>query len=34
MVPVTGIGKIANWIAPPERGINKNSFDYEYVRAA
>jgi benzoyl-CoA 2,3-dioxygenase component B len=34
MVPVTGIGKIANWIAPPERGINNNSFDYEYVRAA
>ena len=34
MVPVTDIGKIANWIAPPDRGINNNSFDYEYVRAA
>ena len=34
MVPATGIGQIANWIAPPDRGINNNSFDYEYVRAA
>lgn len=34
MVPVTEIGKIAGWIAPPDRGINNNSFDFEYVRAA
>lgn len=34
MAPVTGIGRCANWIAPAERGINNNSFDYEYVRAA
>ncbi len=25
-------GKIANWIAPPERGINARPFDFEYVR--
>ncbi len=34
MVGVTGQGKCANWIAPPDRGINNNSFDFEYVRAA
>jgi benzoyl-CoA 2,3-epoxidase subunit B len=34
MVPVTEIGKIANWIAPPDRGIDGNGFAYEYVRAA
>ena len=34
MVPVTEIGKCANWIAPSERGINNNGFDFEYVRAA
>jgi benzoyl-CoA 2,3-dioxygenase component B len=34
MVAVTGIGQCANWIAPPERGINSHGFDYEYVRAA
>lgn len=34
MVPVREIGKIANWIAPPDRGINNNGFDFEYVRAA
>ena len=32
MVPVSEIGKIANWIAPPERGINNHSFDFDYVR--
>jgi benzoyl-CoA 2,3-dioxygenase component B len=32
MCPVTERGKIANWIAPPDRGINGNSFDFEYVR--
>jgi benzoyl-CoA 2,3-dioxygenase component B len=34
MVPVTEIGKCANWIAPSERGINSHGFDFEYVRAA
>jgi benzoyl-CoA 2,3-dioxygenase component B len=34
MVPVTEIGKCANWIAPPDRGINNQAFDYEYVRMA
>ncbi|WP_337180560.1 benzoyl-CoA 2,3-epoxidase subunit BoxB [Sphingopyxis granuli] len=34
MVAVTEIGKCANWIAPPDRGINNNSFDFDYVRAA
>ncbi len=34
MMPVTEIGKCANWIAPPDRGINNNGFDFQYVRAA
>jgi benzoyl-CoA 2,3-dioxygenase component B len=34
MVPITEVGKIAGWIAPPDRGINNNPFDFEYVRAA
>jgi benzoyl-CoA 2,3-dioxygenase component B len=34
MVAVTEIGKCANWIVPSDRGINTNSFDYDYVRAA
>jgi benzoyl-CoA 2,3-dioxygenase component B len=34
MQPVTEPGKIANWIAPPDRGINHHGFDFEYVRAA
>jgi benzoyl-CoA 2,3-epoxidase subunit B len=25
-------GKMANWIAPPSRGINGKPIDYEYVR--
>ncbi|MFM9888911.1 MAG: benzoyl-CoA 2,3-epoxidase subunit BoxB [Burkholderiales bacterium] len=25
-------GKIAGWIAPPDRGINNQAIDYEYVR--
>jgi len=33
MHPVTEIGKIASWLAPPERGIKGLPFDYEYVRA-
>ena len=32
MQPVIEPGKIAGWIAPPRRGINGNSFDFEYVR--
>ncbi len=32
MKPVFGVGQIANWIAPPKRGINDNEFAYEYVR--
>jgi benzoyl-CoA 2,3-dioxygenase component B len=34
MVAVTEIGKCAGWIAPPDRGINNQSFDFDYVRAA
>lgn len=34
MVPVTEIGKCANWIAAAERGINNHPFGHEYVRAA
>jgi benzoyl-CoA 2,3-dioxygenase component B len=33
MKPVTEIGKFANWIAPPARGINNQPVDFEYVRA-
>jgi benzoyl-CoA 2,3-dioxygenase component B len=32
MKPVREIGKIANWVAKPARGINNQPFDYEYVR--
>ena len=32
MHPVHERGKIANWIAPPTKGINGQPFDYEYVR--
>ncbi|HXV76581.1 MAG TPA: benzoyl-CoA 2,3-epoxidase subunit BoxB [Candidatus Polarisedimenticolaceae bacterium] len=32
MVPVLERGKIANWLAPPARGINGQPFDFEYVR--
>jgi benzoyl-CoA 2,3-dioxygenase component B len=32
MKPVIEPGKIANWIAPPPRGINGQAFDFEYVR--
>jgi benzoyl-CoA 2,3-epoxidase subunit B len=34
MQPVTEPGKMAAWIAPPERGINNQPVDYEYVRQA
>jgi benzoyl-CoA 2,3-dioxygenase component B len=29
---VTDPGKFANWIAPPEKGVNKQAGDFEYVR--
>ena len=32
--PVYEAGKIANWIAPPPRGIKGLPFEYEYVRLA
>jgi benzoyl-CoA 2,3-dioxygenase component B len=32
MTPVTEPGKIANWIAPPKSGINRQPFEFEYVR--
>ena len=34
MKPVTEPGKMAAWIAPPDRGINALAVDYEYVRLA
>ena len=32
MKPVLEPGQIANWICPPKRGINKQNFDFQYVR--
>jgi benzoyl-CoA 2,3-epoxidase subunit B len=32
MQPVTEPGKMAGWIAPPERGVNELPIDYQYVR--
>jgi benzoyl-CoA 2,3-dioxygenase component B len=32
MKPVVEPGKIANWIAPPSKGINGQPFEFEYVR--
>jgi benzoyl-CoA 2,3-dioxygenase component B len=32
MKQVTAPGKMAGWIAPPDRGINNMGVDYEYVR--
>ena len=32
MQPVTEPGKMASWIAPPDRGINSNPVDFEYVK--
>ena len=32
MQAVTELGKFANWIAPPARGINNQAPDFEYVR--
>jgi benzoyl-CoA 2,3-epoxidase subunit B len=30
---VTEPGKMAGWIAPPDRGVNNLPVDYEYVQA-
>jgi benzoyl-CoA 2,3-dioxygenase component B len=32
MHPVTELGKIANWIAPPSAGVKGKPFEFEYVR--
>ncbi|MGE5538566.1 MAG: benzoyl-CoA 2,3-epoxidase subunit BoxB [Gemmatimonas sp.] len=32
MKPVLEIGKFANYIAPPQRGINRQAVDFEYVK--
>ena len=32
MTPVTELGQIANWIAPPTSGIKGRPFEFEYVR--
>ena len=32
MQRVTEPGKMAGWIAPPDRGINANPLAYEYVK--
>jgi benzoyl-CoA 2,3-dioxygenase component B len=34
MQPVTEPGKMASWIAPPDKGIKDRPVDYEYVRLA
>jgi benzoyl-CoA 2,3-dioxygenase component B len=32
MHPVTGVGQIASWIAPPAKGIDEHPFAWEYVK--
>jgi benzoyl-CoA 2,3-dioxygenase component B len=32
MQPSTAPGQIANWIAPPRKGINGQPFDFTYVK--
>ncbi|MSQ84247.1 MAG: benzoyl-CoA 2,3-epoxidase subunit BoxB [Myxococcales bacterium] len=32
MQPVVEPGKIANWIAPPKKGVNNNDFSFEYIK--
>jgi benzoyl-CoA 2,3-dioxygenase component B len=32
MKAVTEPGKMASWVAPPDRGINNNPVEYEYVK--
>ena len=32
MAPVMEVGKMANWLAPPTKGIKGKPIDFEYVR--
>jgi benzoyl-CoA 2,3-epoxidase subunit B len=32
MVKVTTPGKFANYIAPPQQGVNDQSIEFEYVK--
>ena len=32
MVQVTEPGKIAGWVAPPQKGVNDQPFTFEYVK--
>ncbi len=32
MKPVRELGKIANWISPPARGVDEKPWDFEYVK--
>jgi benzoyl-CoA 2,3-dioxygenase component B len=32
MVGVVEPGKMAGWIAPPDRGVNELPLDYDYIR--
>ncbi len=32
MVRVHEPGKFANWISPPDRGVNDNPIEFEYVK--
>jgi benzoyl-CoA 2,3-dioxygenase component B len=32
MKPVREPGKVANWIAPPAKGVNGMPIEYEYVK--
>ncbi len=32
MKPVHEVGKIANWVAPPRRGIHGHEFEFDYIR--
>jgi benzoyl-CoA 2,3-dioxygenase component B len=34
MLPVLELGKMANWIAAPERGVKGQPVDFEYIRLA
>jgi benzoyl-CoA 2,3-dioxygenase component B len=32
MIPVHEVGKIANWVAAPARGVHGKPFEFEYVK--
>ena len=32
MKPVHEHGKVANWVAPPKKGIHGKPFEFDYVR--